>query len=119
VLRRDAFERIAARLEQSASNIHAPHLIDFEVISAMRRLVIQRSVNVERAQEGLSDFAAIAIVRYPAGGLTDRIWELRANMTVFDAAYIALAEALDAPLVTTDARLARAPGHRAEIQLVR
>jgi len=85
----------------------------------MRRLVMQRSVTIERAEEALRDFAAIAIVRYPAGGLTDRIWQLRLNMTVFDAAYIALAEALDIPLVTTDARLARAPGHRAKVQVIR
>ena len=119
MLRRDAFEAIAARLEESASSVHAPHLIDLEVIGAMRRLVMQRSVTIERAEEALRDFAAIAIVRYPAGGLTDRIWQLRLNMTVFDAAYVALAEALDIPLVTTDARLARAPGHRARVQVIR
>lgn len=119
MLRRDAFEGIAARLVESASSIHAPHLIDLEVIGAMRRLVMQRSVKIQRAEEALRDFAAIAVVRYPAAGLMERIWQLRMNVTVFDAAYVALAEALDAPLVTTDAQLARAPGHRAEVELIR
>jgi predicted nucleic acid-binding protein len=118
VLRRDAFERIAARLEAPGENIHAPHLIDLEVAGVLRRLVLQRAASVARARAGLHDFAALAIARYPATALLERIWELRANLTVFDAAYIALAEALEAPLVTTDARLARAPGHRAEVELV-
>lgn len=118
VLRRDAFDRIAARLEVPAETIHAPHLIDLEVVGVLRRLVLQRVMTAERGEEGLRDFAALPIERYPAMGLIDRIWELRANVTVFDAAYIALAEALDAPLVTTDGRLARAPGHRARVEFL-
>ena len=119
VLRLDAFERIAARLATPAETIHAPHLIDLEVAGALRRLVLRGTVDDERRQLGLHDFADLVITRYPARGLLDRIWELRANVTVFDAAYIALAEALDAPLVTTDVRLAAAPGHRAKVELLK
>jgi predicted nucleic acid-binding protein len=118
VLQRDAFERIAARVEASGENIHVPHLIDLEVAGVLRRLVLQRVVSATRARDGLHDFTALAVWRYPATALLERIWELRANLTVFDAAYIALAEALEAPLVTTDARLAKAPGHRADVELL-
>ncbi len=70
-----------------------------------------------RASEALGDFAALNVVRYPHLPLVERIWTLRSNVSVFDAAYLALAEALDAPVVTADAKLARAPGHHARVEL--
>ena len=69
----------------------------------------------ERAQQALSALAELRVVRYPATRLIDRIWQLRENVTAYDAAYVALAELLAIPLVTTDARLARSTGHTAEI----
>lgn len=113
------FERIRDRLEAPDGDLHAPHVVDIEVAHALRRLALSRSLSPVRAEEALRDFADMRLRRYPHAALLARIWELRANMTAFDAAYVALAEALDAPLVTTDARLARAPGHRATIELVR
>lgn len=98
-----------------AGEIHAPHLIDTEVVSALRRLFLGREVARPQAEAGLELFARLGMERYPAGPFRPRIWELRDRLTAYDATYVALAEALGLPLVTTDERLARAGGHRAEI----
>jgi predicted nucleic acid-binding protein len=90
-------------------------VIDLEVASTVRRLTLLRAISARRGQEVLDDFLELPIRRYPATQLLERIFELRNNLTAYDAAYIALAEALDAPLITTDERLARATGHSAEI----
>lgn len=71
-----------------------------------------------RAQQALSDLADLPISRYPHDLFLFRIWQLRQNLTAYDAAYVALAEALSAPLLTRDARLASAPGHRARVELL-
>jgi len=97
-------------------DLHAPHLIDVEVVHALRRLVHRGELAVERALAVRLDFGDLSIVRYPHVALLDRMWELRDNFTAYDAAFVALSEGLRAPLVTTDARLASAPGHRAEIE---
>lgn len=93
-------------------------MIDIEVLSGLRRLERLGQVTPERAAEALEDLADLAIERYPHRGLAQRIWHLRHNVTASDAAYIALAEVLDAPLVTADAALARAPGHTAVIEVI-
>jgi len=98
-------------------DLHAPHLIDVELLHALRGLVRARQLTEDRAQDARSDLRALAIIRYPHEPLADRIWELRHNMTAYDAAFVALAEALDAPLITCDAKLASAPGARADIEL--
>ena len=98
-----------------AGEIHAPHLIDTEVVSALRRFLLAREIARPQAQAGLELFARLALERHPAAPLRLRIWELRTRLTAYDATYVALAEALGLPLVTTDDRLARADGHRAEI----
>ncbi len=100
-------------------DLHAPHLVDVEVLHALRRLVAGRALTLRRAEEARADFAELAIVRYPHEPLADRIWELRNNLSAYDAAFAALAEALGVPLVTCDAALARAPGHRADVELFR
>ncbi|MCI0342387.1 MAG: type II toxin-antitoxin system VapC family toxin [Planctomycetales bacterium] len=110
---------LAARFTRRGETIHVPHLLDLEAAQAFRRLVRTGEVTETAAREALSDLASRAIVRYPHTDHLPRIWELRANLTAYDAAYVALAETLRAPLVTLDGRLASAPGHRAIIQVVR
>lgn len=105
---------LATRL--SGVSLHAPHLIDVEFVHALRRLVSTTRVPAARAAVVRTDFAGLTIVRYPHGLLLDRMWELRDNLTAYDAAFVALAEAIEAPLVTTDARLAAAPGNDALIE---
>jgi predicted nucleic acid-binding protein len=98
-------------------DLHAPHLLDVELLHALRRLVKGGRLSEDRAADARSDFADLAIVRYDHVVLADRIWALRHNLTACDATFVALAELLDLPLVTCDARLAHAPGHHAAIEL--
>jgi predicted nucleic acid-binding protein len=98
-------------------DLHAPHLIDTELLHALRRLTLGGSISGERAEGARSDFAELSLVRYPHVSLNDRVWELRDNITAYDATFVALAEALAVPLITCDARLASAPGHEARIEL--
>ncbi len=117
LLRLGAVARIEARLLRSGETLHAPYLFDVEVLQALRRRALRRELTGHRADEALEDFAALDVVRYPHLPLIERIWTLRSNVSVFDAAYLALAEALDAPVVTADVKLARAPGHHARVEL--
>ena len=112
-------ERIRERVEGPGESLHVPHLMDLEVLHALRRQALRGALSPRRGAEALQDLASIMLVRYPHTSLMERIWELRENLTAYDAAYVALAEALDAPLVTMDARLAQAPGHRAAVELYR
>jgi predicted nucleic acid-binding protein len=105
----------AARIA-SAGRLHAPHLLDFEVASAARSLVGRGLASPKRGRTALRDLADLAVQRYPAVHLLDRIWQLRLTMTTYDASYVALAEALALPLATTDSKLARAGGHRAHVE---
>ena len=98
-------------------DLHAPHLIDIEVLQALRRLTLLGELHDERASDARADFRELAMVRYPHLGLSDRIWELRHNLTAYDAAYVALAEALGVALVTCDRRLSEAPGHAAQVEV--
>lgn len=98
-------------------DLHAPHLIDIEVLHALRGMLIRGEITPDRAADARSDFADMTMSRYPHAPLADRIWQLRHNLTAYDAAFVALAEILDAPLVTCDAKLATAPGHNAKVEL--
>lgn len=98
-------------------DIHAPFLVEVEVIQALRRLVRAGYLSEDRAATARDDLDALALVLYPHRPLMERIWGLRANHTAYDASYIALAEALPAPILTCDARMARTAGHHAEIEL--
>jgi predicted nucleic acid-binding protein len=98
-------------------DLHAPHLIDIEILHALRRLNALGELSDERATDARSDFRDLAVVRYPHHELSDRVWELRHNLSAYDAAFVALAEALDAPLITCDGRLGSAPGHLARVEV--
>ena len=98
-------------------DLHAPHLLDVELLHALRRLVRTGQLSEERAADARADFAELAVVRYGHQPLADRAWELRGSLTADDATFVALAEALAVPLVTCDARLVHAPGHRAAVEL--
>ena len=113
---RPPVEDLVARI-QDDGDLHAPHLIDVEVIHALRRLVAAGELTEDRAADVQSDFADLAIVRYAHHPLADRMWELRQDLSAYDAAFVALAEALGASLVTCDGRLARTSGRQARIEL--
>ncbi len=109
-------DRLRARLERE--RLAAPALIDLEVASAWRGQVRAGRLSAGRAEAAFSDLAALPLERTPHGPLMGRIWELRDNLTVYDASYVALAEALDTILLTGDARIARAPGIQCEVELL-
>ena len=118
LLRSPTAIKIDARLFNAGETLHAPHLLDIEVMHVLRRHDMARDIDPKRAQEALDDYGDLPIRRYPHRDLLPRVWELRANLTAYDAVYVALAEVLDAPLVTRDRRLANATGHHARIELV-
>lgn len=105
---------VEARLFEDP-DLHSPYLVDLEVANALRGLVHRRELTNVDAERALVDFRELALRRYPHAPLMSRIWDLRTYLTAYDASYIALAEALEATLVTTDLRLARSHGHRARI----
>jgi predicted nucleic acid-binding protein len=118
LLRTPAAAAVEGRLFDSRQTLHAPHLIDVEVAQVVRRYAASGELDAERGREALADLADLPLLRYPHDLLLPRIWELRHNLTAYDAAYVALAEALGAPLLTRDRRLAAAPGHHAQVELV-
>ncbi len=95
-----------------------PHLIDLEVAQVLRRYLQSRELTSERGLQVLRDLVDFPLTRYPHDLFLPRIWELRHNLTAYDAAYVALAEALDAPLVTRDRSLASSAGHQARVELM-
>lgn len=110
--------RVEARLYQGRDEFHAPHLVDVEVAQGLRRLVRTGEVSADRATEAIADLADLDVHRHAHLDLLARAWKLRDNLTAYDAMYIALAEALDAPLITCDGPLGKAPGHRARIEVI-
>ncbi|MGH7023741.1 MAG: type II toxin-antitoxin system VapC family toxin [Caulobacteraceae bacterium] len=118
LLRTAAAPRVDRRLLDAGESLHAPHLIDVEVAQVLRRYVAAGEIDEARGRAALADLVDFPLRRYPHGFLLTRVWELRANVTAYDAVYVALAEALDAPLLTRDRRLAGAAGHHARIELV-
>jgi predicted nucleic acid-binding protein len=118
LLRTPAAATVEQRLFAPHQTLHAPHLLDVEVAQVIRRYAANREIDVERGRMALADLADLSLRRYPHDFLLPRIWELRNNLTAYDAAYVALAEALDTSLLTRDRRLAAAPGHHAQIELL-
>jgi predicted nucleic acid-binding protein len=102
----------------SSRELHAPHLLDVEIIHGLRSAVLGKRLSVERAMSALEDFSALPIRRHGVDRLLMRIWTIRQNITAYDAAYVALAESLDLPLITRDRRLARSAGHAATIEYI-
>ena len=98
--------------------LHAPHLIDLELIHVLRRYAALGDLDDKRAMKALTAFGDLPILRYPHHDLLPRVWELRANWTAYDAAYIALAEVLDATLLTRDQRLSKSPGHFPRVEVL-
>ena len=107
-----------ARRLVGSEGLHAPHLIDAEVVSALRRLVLAGTLNAEDGLNCLEAWSHLAVIRYAAGPLLQRMWELRGGISAYDAVYVALAELLDCALVTADARVSRASGLRCSVTVL-
>jgi predicted nucleic acid-binding protein len=118
LLRTPTATAVERRLFESSQTLHAPHLLDVEVAQVVRRYAANGEIDAERGRMALADLADLSLRRYPHDFLLSRVWDLRNNLTAYDAVYVALAEALDAPLLTRDKRLAASPGHHARIELV-
>ena len=116
ILRTPIGSAIEQRIISSAETLHAPHLIDIETTHVLRRYVAKGSIDAKRGREAIDDVASLSLRRYGHAGLLPRVWEMRNNLTAYDAVYVALAQVLNAPLLTCDRRLAAAVGHRAQIE---
>lgn len=120
VLADDGPDGNAARgVVRDAGELMAPDLVDVETVSVLRKRWFAKDLTVGRFRTAIDDLEGLAIVRYPTLALMRRAFELRANVTAYDAAYVALAEGLACPLVTADERLTDAPGPECTIQVVR
>ena len=110
--------RVEARLFRDEDEFHSPHLLDVEVTMALRRLVRVGEVSADRAAEAIEDLIDLDLRRHAHLDLLTRAWKLREKVSAYNAMYVALAEALDATVVTCDTPLANAPGHRAHIEVI-
>ena len=117
LLRTSAAKPVEDRLFAARQTLHAPHLLDVEVAQVVRRYAAHGDIDDAPGRAALADLADFPVRRYPHDFLLPRIWDLRHNLTAYDAAYVALAEALDTPLLTRDRRLAATAGHHARIEL--
>lgn len=118
LLRGPGAEILDLRLFLAGETLHAPHLIDVEVAHVVRRRLMAGEIDSDRGRAAITDMGGLRLHRYPHTMLLPRIWELRNNLTAYDASYVALAEALKAPLLTRDGPLARSSGHRARFEVI-
>jgi predicted nucleic acid-binding protein len=118
LLQTDRAKRLMDRAFSGSEQMHAPQLLDIEIAQVLRRLVRQKEITAARAEHALKDLADLVVERHAHQALIHRIWQLRDSLSAYDGCYVALAEALDAPLLTCDGKLAGAHGHRATIELV-
>ena len=109
---------VAARIADPADGLHVPHLVDIEVAQTLRRFVREGDIDAKTVAGALGDFRALDLQRHAHEPLLGRIWELRQNLTAYDAVYVALAEVLDGILVTCDSRLSRAPAMSGRVELL-
>jgi len=109
---------VARRALSPGESLHAPHLLDIEVAQVLRRAVKMRAISRDRAHEALEDLSQLRLQRYPHFPFLPRVWELHGNLTAYDAVYVALAETLDAILLTRDRKIAAAPGHHARVEVI-
>jgi len=116
LLQTPAGERVRQRI--AGESLHAPHLLDLEVAQVLRRFSAAGLVSSRRAEESLEALQEVPLLRHAHTPLLPRIWSLRAHLSAYDAAYVALAEALDAPLLTRDARISAATGLTARVELI-
>ena len=114
-----AGRRVAILISDAATGVHVPHLIDVEVVSALRRFARERDIDEDEAASAIQNLLALDLQRHSHEGLLERVWALRQNLTAYDAMYVALAEAVGATLVSCDARLGRASGLNARIEVVK
>jgi predicted nucleic acid-binding protein len=117
LLQTPAGGRIEKRIYSRGESLHTPHLLDLEVGQVLRRLVREGVVSAQRADGAIQDLLDLRITRYPHFVLLPRIWQLRHNLSAYDAAYVVLAERLGAALITRDGRLASASGLAAPVEL--
>jgi len=110
--------RVEARLFRDEDEFHAPHLVDVEVVQGLRRLVRSGEVSSGRADEAIADLTDLDLHRHAHLDLLGRAWKLRENISAYDAMYVALAEAIEATMVTCDGPLGKVPGHRARIEVI-
>ncbi|HUY38466.1 MAG TPA: type II toxin-antitoxin system VapC family toxin [Candidatus Binataceae bacterium] len=110
--------RVDERIFSRGASLHAPHLIDVEVAQVLRRYAALGIVTASRARGALQDLIDLPLIRYAHDLFLPRIWELRENFTAYDAAYVALAETLGAPLVTCDRKVASASLHHARVEVI-
>ena len=110
--------QVDKRIFSPSESLHVPHLLDVEVAQVLRRCVREKMMPAQRGQEALEDLDDLPLNRYSHDFLIPRVWQLRSTLTAYDAVYVALAEVLDAPLLTCDRRIASASGHSANVELV-
>lgn len=108
----------SAREAVARDQVHVPHLVDSEVANGLRGCVTAQRLSVDAAWTALDTWQRLGMTRYPTFSLLDRVWELRHNLSAYDASYVALAELLDCSLLTADGRLGRAPGIRCPITVL-
>ena len=113
-----AAQRIEDRIFSRNQSLHAPELLDLEVAQVLRRLVREGALSASRAEGAIEDLLDLRIRRYPHWVFLPRIWQLRHNLSAYDAAYVVLAEKLGATLLTRDAKIASAAGHSATVDVV-
>lgn len=111
--------RVGILIGDPATGLHVPHLLDVEVLSVLRRCAREGVIEGAEAQAAIEDLLALDLQRHSHEGLMERVWALRTNVTTCDAMYVALAEALNATLVTCDGKLARSPGLKSRVEVVK
>lgn len=118
LLHTEAAEAVAERLLAQGDAIHAPHLLDVEVAQVLRRWATRGMIDADQGKQAIEELAEYPIHRHAHSALLPRVWDLRANLSAYDAVYVALAEAKNAPLLTRDRRLGRACAGTIAVELV-